>query len=376
MHAGASWEAASALAVKIKHSDWDIVKSKYHALLLVWGINAILLALLASTWWQGLIAGALIAAAAWRLGDSGRQPAALALAASPAASSAVAATGVQPELLQAVLPVWRNHVQLARTQTQDAIDRLTQRFVGIHQRLGGVMSPTRGGANGEVLQVIQTAASQLGGIAEALEQLLSTRDGLLRKIEALGQHNDEIRQLAQQVELIAGRTGVTDLFSDQESWTELAARSAEAGRQIIGKTKNVQQQIQTALSSASQLDSDATRMMDDSRVVIDSVIGGFRESALKLSDTVEQLEEESREVDQEVCEILVNLQFQDRISQILDHVQQDMLKLVGLIEQAKALPDRAVWLSELEQTYTTQEQRQIHAGRQADKTMQSQVDFF
>jgi len=369
------------------------VKPKYQAVLLIWGINALLLALLAPRWWQGLIAGLLIAAAAWALtgkDDSAEaDDSATATAAVPAKStdlaadtSATSATGstatyvVPPELLQGVVPVWRNNVQLARAQTQEAIDKLTQRFVGIHQRLGGAVSLAEGGKNGDVLQVIQKAAQQLGGIAEALEQVLSTRDSLLRKIEILGQHNEEIRQLAQDVEQIAGRTGVTDLFSNEQSWTELAARSAEAGQKIISKTKNVQQQIHTALVSANQLDNDATRMMDDSRVVIATVIADFRESALKLSGTVGQLEEENREVDQEVCDILVNLQFQDRISQILDHVQLDMVKLVGLVEQSQTLPDRSVWLADLEKTYTTQEQRQIHAGQQADKSLQSQVDFF
>src|SRR5450830_972953 len=350
------------------------VKSKHHALLLIWGINALLLALLAPRWWQGLIAGALIAAAAWTL--TGKDAPAATPVSARSAGDMDAAHARLPELVQGGVPAWRSNVQVARAQTQEAIDRLTQRFVGIHQRLGGAVSLAEGGKNGDVLQVIQNAAQQLGGIAEALEQVLSTRDALLGKIETLGRHNDEIRQLAQEVEQIAGRTGVTDLFSNEQSWTELAARSAEAGQKIISKTKNVQQQIHTALVSANQLDNDATRMMDDSRVVIATVIADFRESALKLSGTVGQLEEENREVDQEVCDILVNLQFQDRISQILDHVQLDMVKLVGLVEQSQTLPDRSVWLADLEKTYTTQEQRQIHAGQQADKSLQSQVDFF
>ena len=379
MHVDPGRDAGS---VEIKHSDWDIVKTKHQAMLLVWGINALLLALLAPRWWQGLIAGALIAAAAWVLTgkdapaacNDSRQPATLSVADNPVA--ATTSQTVSSELLQGVVPAWRNNVQLARSQTQEAIDKLTQRFVGIHQRLGGAVSLAEGGRNGDVLQVIQKAAEQLGGIAEALEQVLSTREALLRKIENLGQHNEDIRQLGQEIEQIAGRTGVTDLFSDEKSWAELAERSAEAGRQIVARTKSVQQQIQTALVSANQLDSDASRMMDDSRLVIDTVIADFRQSALKLSGTVGQLEEENREVDQEVCDILVNLQFQDRISQILDHVQLDMIKLVGLVEQAQPLPDRATWLADLEKTYTTQEQRQIHAGQQADKSMQSQVDFF
>jgi len=227
-----------------------------------------------------------------------------------------------------------------------------------------------------VLQVVQNAALQLGGIAGALEEVLSMRDALLRKIDIMNQHNEEIRRLAQEVEQIAGRTGVADLFSDQSSWTDLAARSAEAGRQIVSRTRTVQQQIQTALASANQRDSEVHRVMDDSRAVIDKVIADFRQSALQLSGTVNQLEEENRDVDQEVCEILVNLQFQDRISQILDHVQHDMGKLADLVEQAQPLPDRSTWLANLEKTYTTEEQLQVHAGRDVAKPMQSQVDFF
>jgi len=363
---------------KIKHSDWNIVKSNHRALLMLWGTNALLLALLAPRWWQGIIAGALIAGVAWVLGVSPAQAGGQSAVDVPSSHTEEPAARASdlPVLVQAVVPAWRNNVQLARTQTQEAIDKLTQRFVGIHQRLGGAVSLAEGGKNGDVLQVIQNAAQQLGGIADALEQVLTTRDALLRKIEALSQHNDDIRQLGLQVEQIAGRTGVTDLFSDQASWTELAARSAETGRQIVSKTKAVQQQIQATHLSANQLDADAGRMVDDSRMVIDSVIADFRQSADKLSGTVGQLEEENREVDQEVCDILVNLQFQDRISQILDHVQLDMVKLTGLVESAAPLPPSAAWLADLEKTYTTQEQRQVHAGQQADKSMQSQVDFF
>jgi methyl-accepting chemotaxis protein len=371
---------------KIKHSDWNIVKSNYRALLTLWGINALLLALLAPRWWQGVVAGALIAGVAWVLGADRTSRGTPAIADAPAStlssqpspqSTSHSGNPSQlPVLVQAVVPAWRNNVQLARTQTQEAIDKLTQRFVGIHQRLGGAVSLAEGGKNGDVLQVIQNAAQQLGGIADALEQVLTTRDALLRKIETLSEHNEDIRQLGLEVEQIAGRTGVTDLFSDQASWTELAARSAEAGRRIVSKTKAVQQQIQATHLSANQLDADAGRMVDDSRMVIDSVIADFRQSADKLSGTVGQLEEENREVDQEVCDILVNLQFQDRISQILDHVQLDMVKLTGLVESTAPLPSSAAWLADLEKTYTTQEQRQVHAGQQADKSLQSQVDFF
>jgi len=231
-----------------------------------------------------------------------------------------------PQLMLGVLPAWSNNVELARTQTQEAIDNLTQRFVGIHQRLGGAVSLAAGGKNGDVLLVIQNAAQQLGGVATALEEVLATRDALLTKIETLGQFNDEIRELANRAAQLTGLKTVPDLLTAQQSEGEAAeqtaAQAADIGRQIAAKTKIVKQQIQTALVAANQLNSDAGRMIDNSRAVIAHVIADFRQSALKLSGTVGQLEEENREVDQEVCDILVNLQFQDRISQIIGSCPQ------------------------------------------------------
>jgi len=278
--------------------------------------------------------------------------------------------------MHGVVPAWRNNVQLARAQTRDAIDKLMLRFVGIHQRLGGALSLAEGGKNGDVAQVIQTAAVQLGNVATALDHVLSTRDILLHKIESLSQYNDEIAHLAQEMRRLAGHSDAADLFSSQENWAQSSERVATLGEQILSKANSAQLQIQMALVSANQLDNEADCLIDDSRHVIDAVIADFRQSALQLSRTVDQLEEENREVDEEVCDILINLQFQDRISQILDHVQLDMVKLVDLIDSAATVPRPEEWLHELEQTYTTLEQRQAHAGQQADKLTQSQVDFF
>lgn len=365
------------------HSDWDIVKSKYQVWLLIWGGNILLLACLATYWWQGVLAGVVMGALGMSVSARlirQERAAAMAVRATERASltSDSASYAALSALVQDVLPAWRSNVQLARSQTQDAIDKLTLRFVGIHRRLGEALHLAEAGGNHDVRQVIQHASVQLGGIAVALEQVLSTRDALLQKIEMLSQHNEEIRQLAQEVERLAGVGGTTDLFAEQQSWSDLAARSAQAGRHIFEKTKAIQSQIQVALTSANQLDADAGRMIVDSRQVIDTVIADFRLSALELSGTVDQLEGENRGVDEEVCDILVNLQFQDRISQILDHVQLDMSKLVQMIGQdgPVSIPASTTWLAELEKTYTTPEQRQVHVGQNAGQVVQSQVDFF
>nr|WP_245200419.1 chemotaxis protein [Herbaspirillum sp. LeCh32-8] len=329
--------------------------------------------MLAQHWWLGGLVGLLIGGAFY-----------LTCLPAPAAATAAGAGAVAlpaPDdgdrlsgLLQRVLPVWQGHVQLARSQTKSAIDNLTARFVGIHERLGGALNLSQGGKNADVLQVIQSAAEQLGGIASALENVLASRQALLLKLEALSASNEDIRRLAQENEQLAGHTGVTDLLSSEQSWQELAERSAENSRQISTRARAVRQQIQAAVGAAGELSAGADGIIENSRAVIDQVVSDFRQSAMKLSATVDQLEGENREVDREVCDILVNLQFQDRISQILDHLQGDIVRLQKT--DLPGLPSPEQWLADLEKTYTTQEQRQVHAGQHSHNGPQSQVDFF
>ncbi len=360
------------------------VKSLRNILPVLCLVNLVLFMMLAQHWWLGALVGLLIGGAFY-LTCLPAPPPAQASAVAPALPAPPAAGAVQEDagqqldgLLREVLPVWQGNVQLARAQTQSAIDSLTARFVGIHERLEGTLDPARHGAGGEILQTVQHAADQLGGIATALEGMLSSRQALASRLDTLMAANDEIRRLAQQNEQLAGQTGVTDLLSSEQSWQELAERSAENSRQIAARAKSARQQIQAVLGASGETPAGEGEIVEQSRAVIDQVIADFRQSAMKLSSTVEQLEDESREVDREVCDILVHLQFQDRISQILDHVQHDIARLrAAAAEDAPvALPSAQQWLADLEKTYTTQEQRQVHAGQQGGVATASQVDFF
>ncbi|MGC8000273.1 hypothetical protein, partial [Salmonella enterica] len=121
------------------------------------------------------------------------------------------------------------------------------------------------------------------------------------KFDSLMAANDEIRRLAQQNEQLAGQTGVTDLLSDEQSWQELAERSAENSRQIAARAKSARQQIMAAIGATGDA-ADTEGIAENSRAVIDQIIADFRHSAMKLTTTMETLEDEGREVDREVCD--------------------------------------------------------------------------
>ena len=104
--------------------------------------------------------------------------------------------------------------------------------------------------------------------------------------------------------------------------------------------------------------------------------GEFQELGQALGHMAQELQHSSRHVEQAVTQVLVDLQFQDRVSQIVGHVTDDMRRLQDCLQQLEPL-DRTAWLRQLESTYTTLEQQHIHGGGSASSAQQSSgVTFF
>jgi methyl-accepting chemotaxis protein len=88
---------------------------------------------------------------------------------------------------------------------------------------------------------------------------------------------------------------------------------------------------------------------------------------------------ESDGIRAEIADILVALQFQDRVSQILSHVSQAMDDIAGRIEAWNRAEgeqmERAQVLDKMLRSYTTQEQIANHFGNATAKS-EGGVTFF
>ena len=79
---------------------------------------------------------------------------------------------------------------------------------------------------------------------------------------------------------------------------------------------------------------------------------------------------------------MIALQFQDRVSQILSHVRDNMEALHQHVQRDRRNPeqlgqiDAQAWLAGMELTYATDEQRQIHHGSNARAAKEQEITFF
>jgi methyl-accepting chemotaxis protein len=107
-----------------------------------------------------------------------------------------------------------------------------------------------------------------------------------------------------------------------------------------------------------------------------------KESRMREIHSLAHLTTELKQMAQdvgEIADVLVALQFQDRVNPIPIHVQDDMAKLEQRIDAGGLQGEAAeanTWLEELSRTYTTAEQRALHYGAPQAAAAASEVTFF
>ena len=121
------------------------------------------------------------------------------------------------------------------------------------------------------------------------------------------------------------------------------------------------------------------------QATIGTVLSDFRTitDALLRSSTL--LKNESIGIKSEIGEALVQLQFQDRVSQMMNHVKDNIEHLPDFLQQhrrqyaqAGALQplDPLLLLGELKKTYVMADQHVIHGGGKAAQNNDTEITFF
>jgi methyl-accepting chemotaxis protein len=315
--------------------------------------------------------------------------------------------GNYQQLLQEILPLWKRQTELAQHQLETSINELIKRFLEINQRLQTAVNSSKTTANNMkgdsgLGGVIQFASTELNQITHSLRSAMQQRDEMLNEISGLSKITDELSGMSAEVAGIASQTNLLALNAAIEAARAgeygrgfavvadevrtLSTRSGETGARIGKRIEQVNSALQTTLDRTEDYASQDTDRLTQSENSITQVLNQFRSTSENILQSAQVLEEESLGVQFSVEEVLVNLQFQDRVSQILNHVTDDMQKLFALIhDQEKRLHDgekielvnSQEWLKAIQKTYTTLEQVDVHSGAShTKKPGESQITFF
>ena len=312
------------------------------------------------------------------------------------------------ELLSEVTQVWQSQIELAQHQSEEGINQLTAKFSAIYDQLQVAISAanrTQGGDDsGEGLQsVLSFTKNSLGAITQSLETLIAGQQHLVQEISQLASVADELKEMGDEVAGIASQTNLLALNAAIEAARAgehgrgfavvadevrtLSSRSGDAGSRIMKRIEEVNGLLQGAVQSTEEFASQGETIVSRSSSAINEVIEEFSQFGNNLSETTQVLATESQSVRGEIEQVLISLQFQDRVRQILDQVTRDISKLNQKVAEHReqinaseelALLDTAEWLAGIKDSYTTLEQVDVHDNRSPSKQSpdNQEITFF
>jgi len=363
------------------------------AVVLVGGLTWLAMGIAISIGAAGLAAGWHLAAhARAALGASQQQGRAAAM--SESAKSIDRYIAGRQHFVERLVPVWTRNIETSRSQMETAISALTARFSGIVDKLDSAVkasSTSTESIDGDgtgLLAVFTKSETDLGLVVASLKSATTSKAAMLETVQGLDQFIAELHAMATDVASIAAQTNLLALNAAIEAARageagrgfavvadavrELSTRSGETGKRITAKVGVINAAITSTCKSAEKSTLQEGQSMIASEAIISSVLGDFRSVTDALVHSSSLLKSESIGIKSEVAEALVQLQFQDRVSQIMSHVRANIERLPGFLEQnsmqyqqggALQPLDPAPLLAEIEKTYAMKEE---HAGHHDD----------
>lgn len=307
------------------------------------------------------------------------------------ASGAPAASGLTRE----VVPIWQRNVEAARVEGERQVHEIIEAFATIQARLeqalnaGGQLTSAAG--TGDAL--MQACEAQVQALLEPTRQAFARQAAMLQALqdtrgtlEELLRGSTRIGQLAGSTHLVglnaaieasrAGEQGRGFGFVAQEV-RQLARQSSEAAGTIGSALQQLLERLDRLAAQATQHSADdeeiAWQAEERARAVVRSILDDLQQQRGQS----QALRAARLDVGEALDRLYMNLQHQDRQSQMLVNVTTDMQRLVEWLDQ-DGQADRAAiqaWLKRLEHSYSMREQLDHHHGTVSVQASPA-VEFF
>jgi methyl-accepting chemotaxis protein len=297
------------------------------------------------------------------------------------------------ELLVEVLPIVSKQIHTSKRHTEQEISNLTDTFVDMTTKIGELISSQTNNDEDKHISTLLTGANNiLHGVIEGLSNLNESEQKMFREIEQLSSHTTQLESMANEVRSVADNINLLALNAAIEAARageygrgfavvadevrKLARTSADTGSRISKTVNDINSAMSSALKVAkdtSQTDGDS---INSSAQNIEKVLNDIESTLNTFKDNSQTMTQANAEIQAEIYNVITALQFQDRVTQMLEHAEHNLNDITQLVNSnAKvALSDRDArsvhktkMLKHMELRYTMQEELLNHQVSIADE---------
>jgi methyl-accepting chemotaxis protein len=285
------------------------------------------------------------------------------------------------QLSQQVVPVWKRNVEAARIHSEKSIEALLESFVRVSTHLDEAVGADKvsmhiemGGSD----ELVARHQPQIDTLLASTRAAVRMKDEMLAGVQSLAVTLDEMVLLSKEVQSIGRATHLLALNASVEATRAgqagggfgvvaqevraLAGQARQTGIRIGKHVQTMQERLTSVVADVRRHDTDDDEIelqaRESAREVVVSLVGSLTE----ISRSSRGLRDASRQVQTDLEKIYMSLQSQDRLTQMLNAVTEDMERFNAWQrgEPDAAASSPALWLERMESSYTMEELRSSH----------------
>lgn len=280
-------------------------------------------------------------------------------------------------------PLWTRQIENCSETLVKEMEAIANTFASIVEQLVQVKSATDinmcsliGNENSINL------SDEMNKISEILNSASAHQKHATIEIQGLTPLSEQLEVMAKNVSDIASQTNLLALNAAIEAARagesgrgftvvadevrKLATDSAGIGSQMVEQSEAIRKKISSVLQVTANTAEQETKMIDEAETSLGKVIEQYQNVVEQFQGSTLLLLHASDNIESNINDTLVALQFQDRITQILDNVNKNIFQITENIDQTitqfrpgqqQSPIDANEWLNNLKINYTTSEER-------------------
>jgi methyl-accepting chemotaxis protein len=257
-------------------------------------------------------------------------------------------------LVGEVIPIVAKQIQTSKQHTESEILSLTDTFFEMTKRLDTLLANQYKNDDDAAIDMLLTDSKfTLSGVIKELSNISIAEKAMFQEVVKLSNHTAELESMAHEVRAVADNINLLSLNAAIEAARagehgrgfavvadevrNLAISSADTGRRINDTVKDINIAMRFALELAKDTTSTDEDLIGSSSGSIEKVLTNIESTLNSFKKNGQILSEASENIKSEIHNVITALQFQDRVTQMLEHAEHNLDALNELLLDNKKI---------------------------------------